>query len=491
MAQLKDLLVSGPSRFIGDIFFNRLIKQNGTSDQILMADGSLALLSELNTNIGAKVNRNGDTMTGLLKTVFKDAVAIGSYESKQTTIGDLINEVRYSNGCMGSVNLLSPYSWNSNTITIAAGWYNFLYVPHRFGVGFTNPTNGDNHKYGTLVLMGMMVANAHYRIQLQSENIVEVRHITESLNANYGNATYDKIGVIDANNVLYHRSKNEFIKDLKLSQVYNYKGTVTWDQLKNNITSAKVGDVYFISGTDGANKTGQSWACIQPVEAASGNNYASYWQSLGNYVDLSGYVTKDTDQTISGYKIFSNGLEVSKVENNGSAFYAKNDGTGYFSNDVKIGGHIFAYNYGKDGNNAPSIVFDKSGGNYTGIGSIGVNDTIYFGAVSSSDFAWVLDYQQKWRFNGEIQALGANAFRMVQGDYGVLLRQDGSNTYFLATAKNDQYGSWNDLRPLYFNNSTGNVTMGHNVFIGGDTLTLKQANFIYNTSDKCIDVTFN
>lgn len=33
------------------------------------------------------------------------------------------------------------------------------------------------------------------------------------------------------------------------------------------------------------------------------------------------------------------------------------------------------------------------------------------------------------------------------------------------TASGDQYGSFNSLRPFYVNNSTGDVTMGHNVSI--------------------------
>jgi hypothetical protein len=43
-----------------------------------------------------------------------------------------------------------------------------------------------------------------------------------------------------------------------------------------------------------------NWACKAAVTAATGNNYATYWQSIGNTISLSGYVTKDTDQTITG-----------------------------------------------------------------------------------------------------------------------------------------------------------------------------------------------
>lgn len=45
--------------------------------------------------------------------------------------------------------------------------------------------------------------------------------------------------------------------------------------------------------------------------------------------------------------------------------------------------------------------------------------------------------------------------------------QDGSNYYMLITNSGDQYGSYNSLRPFYVNLSSGNVTMSHNVTVGG------------------------
>lgn len=131
-----------------------------------------------------------------------------------------------------------------------------------------------------------------------------------------------------ADKTICSTSQNDFIQDLRLSQVYNYKGTVTWAELKQ-ISSAKVGDVYFISGTDGANKTGQSWACTQKVTEVTGNNYATYWQSLGNYLDLSGYVTKDTTQTISGQKTLKENLKYSTTNYTSTPLAIYDDGTAY------------------------------------------------------------------------------------------------------------------------------------------------------------------
>lgn len=60
-------------------------------------------------------------------------------------------------------------------------------------------------------------------------------------------------------------------------------------------------------------------------------------------------------------------------------------------------------------------------------------------------------------------------FRIAYGSCGFILRNDGANTYFLVTdAGQAATGSWNGLRPLYFNNSNGQVTFGHNVTSNGN-----------------------
>lgn len=68
------------------------------------------------------------------------------------------------------------------------------------------------------------------------------------------------------------------------------------------------------------------------------------------------------------------------------------------------------------------------------------------------------------RTNSEIQSTSANALRLSHGSYGTLLRNDGTATYVLLTNKDDAYGSWNDLRPLTINNSTGEVYFDNGLY---------------------------
>ncbi|MBA8354111.1 tail fiber domain-containing protein (plasmid) [Escherichia coli] len=69
--------------------------------------------------------------------------------------------------------------------------------------------------------------------------------------------------------------------------------------------------------------------------------------------------------------------------------------------------------------------------------------------------------------NGEIISKSANGLRIAYGNYGFFIRNDGSSTYFMMTASGNQLGSFNGLRPLFINNSTGRVNLGNGADISG------------------------
>ncbi|UMM76473.1 long tail fiber [Escherichia phage UTI-E4] len=66
---------------------------------------------------------------------------------------------------------------------------------------------------------------------------------------------------------------------------------------------------------------------------------------------------------------------------------------------------------------------------------------------------------------GEIISRSANAFRAINGNYGFIVRNDGSVTNFMLTASGDQTGGFNGLRPLTINNASGQVTIGESLII--------------------------
>ncbi|EFD1076232.1 phage tail protein [Escherichia coli] len=69
--------------------------------------------------------------------------------------------------------------------------------------------------------------------------------------------------------------------------------------------------------------------------------------------------------------------------------------------------------------------------------------------------------------SGEIISKYANGFRIAYGSFGFFIRNDGSNTYFMLTASGDTLGSWNGLRPIVINNTSGAVSIGNGLNVTG------------------------
>lgn len=82
---------------------------------------------------------------------------------------------------------------------------------------------------------------------------------------------------------------------------------------------------------------------------------------------------------------------------------------------------------------------------------------------------------------GEIVSRSGNGFRIVQGNYGFFIRNDGSNTYFMLTNSGDSLGTWNSLRPLTINDASGGVTIGNGLTVNG-SLGLGTANALGGNS---------
>lgn len=83
--------------------------------------------------------------------------------------------------------------------------------------------------------------------------------------------------------------------------------------------------------------------------------------------------------------------------------------------------------------------------------------------------------------SGEIVSKSGNGFRIVQGNYGFFIRNDGSNTYFMLTNSGDSLGTWNSLRPLTINDASGGVTIGNGLTVNG-SLGLGTANALGGNS---------
>lgn len=112
MAQLKSTIVQGALTVTSNVVANKLIKLGGTSDQILMADGSTSNKSDLTALINAAVTIKGTLGTGGTITSLPTAsasnlgdgykvITAGTYNSVAAKIGDMF--ICYKNG--------SSYAW--------------------------------------------------------------------------------------------------------------------------------------------------------------------------------------------------------------------------------------------------------------------------------------------------------------------------------------------------------------------------------------------
>lgn len=59
-------------------------------------------------------------------------------------------------------------------------------------------------------------------------------------------------------------------------------------------------------------------------------------------------------------------------------------------------------------------------------------------------------------------------YRFAYGNYGSFFRNDGTRLYLMFTDKDDARGTWNSLRPMYFDLATGDAMFGHSVGITGN-----------------------
>ena len=80
-------------------------------------------------------------------------------------------------------------------------------------------------------------------------------------------------------------------------------------------------------------------------------------------------------------------------------------------------------------------------------------------------------------FTSEIVNTSVHAFRHIFGDYGVFWRHDNTNLYLMLTNSGDQYGGWNNFRPLVVNLATGICSINGNANSAGSAGSATNATY--------------
>ncbi|WP_413449719.1 phage tail protein [Erwinia sp. LJJL01] len=142
------------------------------------------------------------------------------------------------------------------------------------------------------------------------------------------------------------------------------------------------------------------------------------------------------------------------------------------ANELPSNAASFVYS---NAENAPS--FTGSLLDFSGLGN-GYNTqivTAYAGAGERIGFRTRNGDKKTWNpwyelyHNGkEVQTTIPSNFRIAYGGYGVFWRNDGARHYLMLTNKDNEYGSFNDLRPFYVDVATGKCQFGHDVGFSGN-----------------------
>lgn len=123
---------------------------------------------------------SGDiTSTAEISDMYGKMVTSALFNCENVT--DLVNRVRFTNGCCGSVS----FSKEETVLgaTFWATWYNYLWVPHRSGAE-NGVADNDNTNFGTLYLTSM-VDNAESAIIRYTGNYISQIRLLDSITKSF------------------------------------------------------------------------------------------------------------------------------------------------------------------------------------------------------------------------------------------------------------------------------------------------------------------
>lgn len=97
---------------------------------------------------------------------------------------------------------------------------------------------------------------------------------------------------------------------------------------------------------------------------------------------------------------------------------------------------------------------------------VGTDNAEWFGFMDATDgnlALAIIKSLHSIRTWGEIQAESANGLRIVNGNFGFIIRNDGSNAYLMPTTQGDPYGLWNSGTYSTIDLQTGQWTIPDNM----------------------------
>ncbi|URP86287.1 hypothetical protein ECF2_0059 [Enterobacter phage EC-F2] len=336
------------------------------------------------------------------------------------------------------------------------------------------PANWANHdeRYITGIPRGMYGTSFGAAVVTEKNDVLTVGgNITDGP---YGNTTY--YGQV----VNYRRTLNTGV-----SLVQTYFGNEMWFRLGSGSPGAwswNQGDangwrrVYDTvtpptpAEVGAVNKAGDTMSGVltlastgQPLKTQGGGIFANDGNVYINKSGFAGWIDalflKNTGGTVTG-----------TINQTGGYFDTSTEGRGSWASQNTAKAPIFqTINTTATSEYWPIVkqYYTQAGGAWSMGTLVNTNRFTVHYRTSSVDRQWYFDNSGEFVSSGEIITTSVNGFRIAYGNTGSFIRSDGNNTYFLLTNSGDVYGGYNNLRPIYYSNTTGAVTMGHTLSVNG------------------------
>lgn len=228
------------------------------SEPLLKTGTPAVMTRELKTSDGSVIIGSGEVVNSATKT------------SSSITIADILTQLRYSSGCMGSVYLSAAYTTGGVTIPVA--WYNYLWIPHRTGGHNGTVIHGnDNCNYGTLLLANMTGTNQIFVIRTSNGSVANLYLLRTQTTRSSSTATVGTTTNYTVTNSTIKRSGRLVAATL----------TVTCN------TPAQWPSTYAATGLPATQNGLEVYGCLLPTSSSENTSVAVAVQSNGS-VKLSG-----------------------------------------------------------------------------------------------------------------------------------------------------------------------------------------------------------
>lgn len=350
---------------------------------------------------------------------------------------------------------------------------------------FYNPETGKlEQAYGVNAetLVGKLIIGENLGIYNQSgsmkftDNGLEITNGTNTFSVNPNNDKLLKLSN-SIQDLLFVNQNGDLEITGKITATSGYIGGTTGFEIGSryirngkitNATNTTVSGVYV--GTDGFNVSGGT--------PATTSYFTKTGMNIGNKLTWDGTkLSVEGDVTATSGKI-----GMFTISNNDDGLYAYYDDSHHISQYGLGYNRFYVFLRGNDGVFCSHIDLDNGLDREGDTPSLHIGSKGYVKISSESEILFSnITYDEtgvkmtgepfaEITNTGEIRSYSANAFRALSNDYGFIIRNDNNCTYFLLTNQYNQKGTFNDLRPLFINNSTGEVTISELNVTGNNTV---------------------